>query len=125
MGRTSKSASSRSEGSFRSSKRVRKKDDREWLGGRREVGPRDVKSAYFHNLIDRWKKLSLFGEDEVDRGSAASVGEVPKQCWRPPDATGESDNWIVPQQDYYRRSDERDLKQEVGELVRGSVQFSE
>ena len=32
-------------------------DDREWLGGRREVGPRDVKSTYFHNLIDRWKKL--------------------------------------------------------------------
>ena len=39
--------------SFRSSKRFRSKDDREWLGGRREVGPRDVKSAYFHNLIDR------------------------------------------------------------------------
>ena len=44
------------------------------------VGPRDVKSAYFHNLIDRWKKLSLFGENEVDRGSAASEGELPKQC---------------------------------------------
>ena len=79
-------ASSRSEGSFRSFKRFRTNDDREWLGGRREVGPRDVKSAYFHNLIDRWKKLSLFGEDEDDRGSAASEGEVPKQCWRPSDA---------------------------------------
>ena len=55
---------------------------------RGEVGPRDVKSACFHYLIDRWKKLSLFGEDEVDRGWAASEGEVPKQCWRPPDAMG-------------------------------------
>ena len=93
-------AGSRSEGSFRSSKRFRTNDDREWLGSRREVGPRDVKSAYFHNLIDRCKKLSLFGEDEVDRGSAASEGEFPKQCWRPPDSMRESDNWTVPQQDY-------------------------
>ena len=93
-------ASSRSEGSFKSSKRFRTNDDRDWLGGRREVGPRDVKSAYLHNLIDRWKKLSLFGEDEVDRGSAASEGEVPKQCWRPPDAMEDSDKRIVPQQDY-------------------------
>ena len=106
-------ASSRSEGSFRSSKRFRTNDDREWLGGRREVGPRDVKSAYFHNLIDRWKKLSLFVEDEVDRGWAASEGEVPKQCWRPPDALGELDNWNVPQQDYrhlverWKRQEER------------------
>ena len=45
-------AGSRSEGSFRSSKRFRTNDDREWLGSRREMGPRDVKSAYFHNLID-------------------------------------------------------------------------
>ena len=106
-------ASSRSEGSFRSSKRFRTNDDQEWLGGRREVGPRDVKSAYFHNLIDRWKKLSLFGENKVDRGSAASEGEVPKQCWRPPDAMGESDNWTVPQQHYrhlvdrWKRQEER------------------
>ena len=98
-------ASSRSEGSFRSSKRFRTNDDREWLGGRREVGPRDVESAYFHNLIDRWKKLSLFGEDEIDRGSAALEGEVPKQCWRPPDAMGESDNWIVPEQDFRHLAD--------------------
>ena len=88
-------------------------DDREWLGGRREMGPRDVKSAYFHNLIGRWKKLALFGEDEVDRGWAASEGEVPKQCWCPPEAMGESDNWTVPQQDYrhlvdkWKRQEER------------------
>ena len=104
---------SRSEGSFRSSKQFRTNDDREWLGSRREVGPRDVKSAYFHNLIDRWKKLSWFCENEVDRGSAASKGEVPKQCWRPPDAMGESENWTVPQQDYrhlvdrWKRQEER------------------
>ena len=106
-------AGSRSEGSLRSSKRFRTNDDREWLGGRREVRPRDVGSAYFHSLIDRWKKLSLFGEDEVDRSWAASEGEVPKQCWRPPDAMGESDNWIRPQQDYrhlvdrWKRQEER------------------
>ena len=106
-------ASSRSEGSFRSSKQFRTNEDLEWLGGRREVGPRDVKSAYFHILIDRWKKLSLFGEDEVDQGSAALEGEVPKQCWRPPDAMGESDNWTVPQQEYrhlvdrWKRQEER------------------
>ena len=46
-------ASSRSEACLRSSKRFRTNDHREWLGGRREVGRRDVKSAYFHNLIDR------------------------------------------------------------------------
>ena len=106
-------AGSRSEVSFRSSKRFRKNDDREWLGSRRKVGPRDVTAAYFHNLIDRWKKLSLFGEDDVDRSSAASEGEIPKQCWRPPDAMGESDNWTVPQQDYrhlvdrWKRQEER------------------
>ena len=43
------------------------------------MGPRDVKAANFHNLIDRWKKLPLLGEDELDRGCAASVGEVLKQ----------------------------------------------
>ena len=62
-------------------------DDREWLGGRREVRPRDVKFAYFHILIDRWKKLSLFGEDEVNRAaphrrarSRSSVG-VLQMLW--------------------------------------------
>ena len=77
------------------------------------MGPRDVKSAYFHNLIGRWKKLSLFGKDEVDRVRAASEGKVPKQCWRPPDAMGESDDWTVSQQDYghlvdrWKRQEER------------------
>ena len=83
---------------------------------RREVGPRDVKSAYFHNLIDRWKKLSLFGKDEVDRGWAASEGEVPKQFWRPPDAMGEeSDNWTVPQQ-VYRHLVDRWKRQKTARL---------
>ena len=62
--------------------------------------PRFGKAAYFHNLIDRWKKLSSFGEDDVDRGCAALEGEVPKQCGRPPDNLRESNDWMVPQQDY-------------------------
>ena len=126
-------ASSRSEGSFRSSKRFRTNDDREWLGGSREVGPRDVESAYFHNLIDRWKKLSLFGEDEIDRGSAhwrarsrSSVGvlqmlwgsRITGLCRSRTSGTSQTDG-------NDRRSDERDLKQEASELIRSSVQFSE
>ena len=60
--------SSRLESSFRSSKRFRTNDDRKWLEDGREMGPRDAKAAYFHNLIDRWKGVELFGEDEVDWG---------------------------------------------------------
>ena len=86
-------------------KRCRTHEEREGLGDGREVGPRDAKAAYFHNLIDRWKCVESFGEDENDRGSAASEGEVPKQCWRPSDAMGESDNWTVLQQDYRHLAD--------------------
>ena len=57
-------ASSRSEGSFRSFKQCRAHKEREGLGDGREVGPRDAKAAYFHNLIDRWKcVMETFGED--------------------------------------------------------------
>ena len=43
---------SRSEGSFWSFKHCRTHEEREGLGDGREVGPRDAKFAYFHNLID-------------------------------------------------------------------------
>ena len=66
-------------------KRCRSHEEREGLGDGRDVGPRDAKAAYFHNLIDRWKCVESFGEDEVDRGWVKSECEVPKQCWRPPD----------------------------------------
>ena len=85
--------------STRSSKRFRTNNVRERLD--------------FHNLIDRWKKRSFFGEDEVDRVRAASEGKVPRQCWRPPYAIGESDDWNVSQQDYrhlvdrWKRQEER------------------
>ena len=73
------------------------------------MGPRDAKTAYFHNLIDRWKCVESFGEDEVDRGWVKSECEVPKQCWRPPDdqVTNEDvgGDWTVPQQDYRHLAD--------------------
>ena len=61
-------------------KRCRTHEEREGLGDGREVGPRDAKAAYFHNLIDRWKCVESFGEDEVDRGWVKSECEVHKQC---------------------------------------------
>ena len=94
-------ASSRSEVSFKSFKRCRTNEEREGLGNGREVGPRDVKAAYFHNLIDRWKSVNSFGEAEVDQGWVKSECEVPKQCWRPTDdqVTDEDGggDWTMPQ----------------------------
>ena len=85
-------------------KRCRSHEEREGLGDGRDVGPRDAKVAYFHNLIDRWKCVESFGEDEVDRGWVKSECEVPKQCWRPPDDQVRDEDvwgdWTVPQQDY-------------------------
>ena len=97
-------AISRSEGSFRSFKRCRIDEERGGFDDRREVGPKEKKAAYFHNLTDRWKSVDSFGEDEVDRGWVKSESEFPKQCWRPRDdqATDEDGggDWTVPQHDY-------------------------
>ena len=97
-------AISRSEGSLRSFKRFRTVEERGGFDNRREVGPKEKKAAYFHNLIDRWKSVDSFGEAEVHRGWAKSESELPKQCWRPSDdqVTDEDRgiDWTVPQQDY-------------------------
>ena len=76
---------SRSEGYFKSFNRCRADEERGGFDDRRELGPKEKKAAYFHNLIDRWKSVDSFGEAEVDRGWVKPKCEFPKQCWRPTD----------------------------------------